>query len=270
VDGEYLFSLRLNEAGVDGGIVGVTEERQQIDLSIDSGKVASTAIGGPEFARGRGAYQRPVPAAQEPPASPQPAASQQPTASPQPSAPQQAPAGPEPAASQQPGGRRGQPPPAQQPGLQTQRQREERDAKILESLKFRVPMKAGEHLVQAYFVAKTSAPLEDLFDPYLRRDPYRAGNGEPGISSLMITPPAAASAVDNSPTRRKLFVCRPATAAEEAPCAKKILATLARRAYRRPITDADLDIPLARYRDGAKSGGFESGLEMALRSVLVS
>src|SRR5207237_3288592 len=85
VDGEYLFSLRLNEAGVDGGIVGVTEERQQIDLSIDSGKVASTAIGGPEFARGRGAYQRPVPAAQEPPASPQPAASQQPTASPQPS-----------------------------------------------------------------------------------------------------------------------------------------------------------------------------------------
>jgi cytochrome c5 len=244
VDGEYLFSLRLNEAGVDGGIVGVTEERQELDLSIDSAKVSSSTIGGPEFARGRGAYQRPpqpVPAAQ-PPAASQP-----------PSAPQQTP-----------------PQRGQQPPPQTQTQREQRDAKILESLKFRVPVKAGMHMVQAYFVAKTSAPLEDLFDPYLRRDPYRAGNGEAGISSLTITPLAAATAVDDSPTRRKLMVCRPASAAEEAPCAKRIVATLARSAYRRPITDADLEIPLARYRDGAKSAGFETGLEMALRSVLVS
>ena len=60
---------------------------------------------------------------------------------------------------------------------------EDRNKKILERLKFRVPVKAGSHLVQVYFVAKTSAYVEDLFDPSLRRDPYRAGNGEPRISS---------------------------------------------------------------------------------------
>ena len=216
VDGEYLFQLRLNEGGVAGGIVGITEEPQQLDLSIDNARVSTVTLGGPEFARTGGP----------------------------------------------------------QKGRPTQTEREERDRKILESLEFRATVKAGEHLVQAYFVQRTTAVLEDLFDPYLRRDPYRAGNGEPGISTLAITPPAASKAtVADSPTRRKLFVCYPAAATEQAPCAKKIISTLARRAYRRSVTDADLEIPLARYRDGASKGGagsFESGLELALRSILVS
>ena len=74
----------------------------------------------------------------------------------------------------------------------------------------------------------------------------------------------------DSPSRRRLLVCQPASAADELPCAKKIIATLARSAYRRPVTDEDLQIPLARYRDGAAKGGFESGLELAVRSILVS
>ena len=69
--------------------------------------------------------------------------------------------------------------------------REDRNKKILEMLKFSAPVKAGSHLVQAYFAAKTSAYLEDLFDQSLRRDPYRAGGGEPKISSLTITGPSA-------------------------------------------------------------------------------
>ena len=73
-----------------------------------------------------------------------------------------------------------------------------------------------------------------------------------------------------SPSRRRLLVCQPASAADEAPCARKIIATLARRAYRRPVSDDDLQIPLARYRDGATRGGFEPGLELAIRSILVS
>ncbi|PYQ94830.1 MAG: hypothetical protein DMF96_24550 [Acidobacteria bacterium] len=151
------------------------------------------------------------------------------------------------------------------------------------------------HLVQVYFQQKTSAFLEDLFDPYLRRDPYRAGNGEPGISSVTMTGPNAsdAAAMNDSPSRRRLLVCQPAASADTAACAQKIIATLARRAYRRPVTDADLQIPLARYREGAskaapnaaaalgwKAGapnaalgwkaGFESGLELGVRSILVS
>ena len=212
VDGEYLFELRLNESGADGGIMGITAEPQTLDVSIDRARVWTATVGGPDAVKDRG---------------------------------------------------------------------EERTKKILDALRFRVPVKAGAHLVQIYFAQKTSAFLEDLFDPYLRRDPYRAGNGEPGISSVTITGPpaaaagaAAANAADrvrttDSPSRRRLFVCKPASAADEAACARNIVATLARRAYRRPVTTDDLRIPLERYRDGAQAG-FESGIELAVRSVLVS
>ncbi len=203
VDGEYLFQLRLNEGGAGGGVMGLTAEPHQLDVSLDHAKVWTSIVGGPDIAKA----------------------------------------------------------PAQ-----------ERTEKILEALQFRLPVKAGSHQVQVYFVQKTTAFLEDLFDPYLRRDPYRAGNGEPGISSITITSPTASEAapMNDSPGRRRLLVCRPASPADEAPCAEKIIATLARRAYRRPVTGEDLQVPLARYRDGAGKGGFESGLELAVRSILVS
>jgi mono/diheme cytochrome c family protein len=207
VDGEYLFQLRLNESGAGGGIMGLTAEPHQLDVSLDRARVWTSTVGGPEVAKDRG---------------------------------------------------------------------EDRTEKILQALQFRLPVKAGSHLIEVYFVQKTSAFLEDLFDPDLRRDPYRAGNGEPGISSLTMTNPATAdtAAMKDSPSRRRLLVCQPAalsnSGTDELSCAKKIIATLARRAYRRPVTDEDLQIPLARYRDGAKTGGFESGLELAVRSILVS
>jgi mono/diheme cytochrome c family protein len=217
VDGEYEFQLRLKEGGADGGFMGVTEEPQQLDLSLDHAKVWSSTVGGPAIGKVRG---------------------------------------------------------------------DQRDQKVLEALHFRLPLKAGSHLVQAYFVQRTTAFVEDLFDPYLRRDPYRDGNGEPAISSLTITVPSspghpnahgsgvagtdANAATNDSPTRRRLLVCRPASPEAEAPCARRIIATLARHAYRRPVTDADLQVPLAEYRDGASRGGFDPGLEMAIRSILVS
>ena len=150
---------------------------------------------------------------------------------------------------------------------------DELNKQILESLQFRVPVTAGSHLVQVYFAAKTSAYVEDLFDPYLRRAPYRAGNGEPAISSVTITGPRPDTAsVSESPSRHRLFVCTPASVVGEdaASCAETIISTLARRAYRRPVTDTDLEIPLGLYRDGASRGGFESGIELAVRGILVS
>jgi mono/diheme cytochrome c family protein len=205
-DGEYLFQLRLNEGGADGGIQGITAEPHQLDVGLDGARLWTYTVGGPEIVKLRG---------------------------------------------------------------------DERTKKIHDALQFRAPVKAGPHLVQVYFVQKTSAYLEDLFDPYLRRDPYRAGNGEPGLSSLTITGPALtdkSAAAKDTPSRRHLFVCQPASPADEA-CAKKIVATFARRAYRRPVTDEDLRVPLARYREGAAHGGanrFDAGLELALRSILVS
>jgi len=154
---------------------------------------------------------------------------------------------------------------------------DERIARILESMRFRAPVKAGSHLVQVYFAAKSSAYVEDLFDPYLRRAPYRAANGEPVVSTVTITGPqpdtdAATHGSVDSPSRRRLLICTPpsATVEEAEICAKTILSTLARRAYRRPVTDANLEVPLDLYREGAKTGGFESGIELAVRGILVS
>jgi mono/diheme cytochrome c family protein len=143
----------------------------------------------------------------------------------------------------------------------------------LPNLNFKTPIRAGTHLVEVYFVNKTTALLEDLFDPSVRRDPYREGNGEPGVSSVtLIAPRANPSAVaSDSPSRRQLLVCQPDRAeGTEAMCAEKIIARLARRAYRRPVIDADLEVPMSFYRDGARKGGFESGIELALRSILVA
>jgi mono/diheme cytochrome c family protein len=159
--------------------------------------------------------------------------------------------------------------------------REDRTKKILELLKFRLPVTSGSHLVQVYFASKTTAFVEDLFDPSLRREPYRDGSGNPKISSVTITgPQPATAAVGDTPSRRRILTCSPrlrtsgasARQADEeaAACARKIITTLARRAYRRPVTEDDLQAPLTAYRTGAASGGFEPGIEMALRSILMS
>ncbi|HVH56230.1 MAG TPA: DUF1592 domain-containing protein [Vicinamibacterales bacterium] len=152
----------------------------------------------------------------------------------------------------------------------------------LPSLRFMSRLRAGTHLVEVYFVNKTTAYLEDLFDPSQRRDPYREGNGEPAVSAVTVIAPRSvtgsgapgadrSAGADDSPSRRKLLVCEPAgSRSAEAPCAGKIISRLARRAYRRPVTDDDLELPLSLYREGARKGGFESGIELAVRSILVS
>ena len=147
--------------------------------------------------------------------------------------------------------------------------REDRNKKILELLKFRVPVKAGSHLVQAYFAAKTTAFVEDLFDPSMRREPYRDGSGEPRISSVTITGPQPATAtIGDTPSRRRILTCAPSSAKDES-CARKIVSTLARRAYRRPVTEDDLQAPMMAYRGGT-ANGFEASIEMAIRSILMS
>ncbi len=148
---------------------------------------------------------------------------------------------------------------------------DDRDKKVIESLRFTAPVKAGLHLVQVYFIAKTSAYIEDLFDRSLHREPYRKGNGQPNLSTLIITGPQQGTAVPSeSASRRRVLMCTPTSANDEPVCARKIISTLARRAYRRPVNADDLQVLMASYADGAKRGGFESGLEMALRSILVS
>ena len=100
-------------------------------------------------------------------------------------------------------------------------------------------------------------------------DVNEGGNG-PNFTELTIAGPYDISGSGNSPSREKIFVCNPASAAEELPCARRIISTLGRRAYRRPFTDSDLKPLLAFYTSGRKEKDFSNGIGMALRAMLVS
>jgi hypothetical protein len=138
-------------------------------------------------------------------------------------------------------------------------------------LNVRVPVKAGRHELGVAFLKKTSALLETERRPYLAHfNLDRHPRIQPALYSISIIGPYDAKGAGDTPSRRRIFVCRPAKAAEEEICAKRILSVLARRAYRRPVTDADLEVPLKFYNDARTEGGFETGIEMALRALLVS
>jgi len=149
--------------------------------------------------------------------------------------------------------------------------RVKREQAMLDKMKTVVHVKGGEHLVQAYFAAKTAAVPEDLFDPSVRREPYRPFGGVPKLQYLRITGPltGTASVTTETESRRRVLICSGSSPSDEA-CAKRILSTLARRAFRHPVTDADLEAPMRRFRAGAKQGDFESGIEMGLRNILLS
>jgi mono/diheme cytochrome c family protein len=143
-------------------------------------------------------------------------------------------------------------------------------SKVDKDLVVRIPVKAGPHEIAASFLKKSSALLETERQPYqahynLDRHPRI----QPALYSVTVVGPYEAQGPGDTPTRRRIFVCHPAKASEEEACAKRILSGLARRAYRRPVIDADLEAPLRFYKEG-RAGGFEAGIEMALRALLVS
>jgi hypothetical protein len=90
------------------------------------------------------------------------------------------------------------------------------------------------------------------------------------VTSVVIAGPYNIQGPGDTPSRRRLFVCRPATGEDEEPCARQILSTLSRRAFRRPVTDADLKPLLAFYQSGRREGDFDGGIEKALRAMLAS
>src|SRR5262249_33500880 len=94
----------------------------------------------------------------------------------------------------------------------------------------------------------------------------------PAISQFSVTGPYGAKGAEDTPSRRRLFVCRPAGQDKEQQdkCAREILSTLIRRAYRRPISKSEVDEPMAFYREGRAEGDFEAGIERALSAVLIN
>ncbi len=142
----------------------------------------------------------------------------------------------------------------------------------------RVPVRAGPRTVQVTFHQKTSAYAETLRQPFLR--PYTSITGgdtryQPYVGSVTVAGPFEASGArpaESTPSRDRIFVCRPPSrdTADEAACAREIFSTLARRAYRRPVTGRDLAVLLEFYEQGRAEGGFEAGIELGLRRLLAS
>jgi hypothetical protein len=132
-------------------------------------------------------------------------------------------------------------------------------------LEFRVPVSAGPHIVGATFVRRTHA-----LDESTVRVQRRSRGTLPAIELVTISGPFAPTGSGTTPSRDRIFLCTPEVAADEAPCARRILATLAGRAYRRPVTDADIEPLMAFYEDGRNEGGFDAGVQRALERLLVS
>lgn len=137
-----------------------------------------------------------------------------------------------------------------------------------EPLVVRFAAKAGQRLVAVTFLNKDAVP-EGVFQPPLTQfQMVQFKGGNPSIDNVVISGPYNVTGVADTPSRQKIFVCHPARMADSEPCARKILSTLARHAYRRPVTDKDIQTLLRVYEVGRSEGDFEAGIEAALERVL--
>jgi len=257
VDGEYAIKVRLardlNEQ------MPVYPDAQQLEVSVDGRRVQVFTLPGAARPAGRGAGRGAAPAADS--------QAGRGGAEAAPATPAAAPA----AQTRRPGPSAGQAPEGQrlQGNARDERNRADQNWDV------RVTVTAGTHDVVATFLNQTVALDETPRLPFLR--PFPAGNNVPetrlgsSLRSVEISGPYGTAAPGDSASRRRIFVCRPgASEGDAARCSNTILRTLVRRAYRRPVTDADVQPLLALYREGREQGGFEGGIERAVRRLLVS
>ena len=138
----------------------------------------------------------------------------------------------------------------------------------------RVQARAGQRAVGAAFLRRPPVYGGYRLQPFQRTTLIATDHlGLPHVESMTVSGPFNAAPATETPSRARVFVCRPARGAhvdEERACATRIVRTLARRAYRRDVTDADLAGPLSFYEQGRTEAGFERGIELALRAILVS
>jgi mono/diheme cytochrome c family protein len=145
-------------------------------------------------------------------------------------------------------------------------------ADLDKKLTARLPVKAGTHKIWATTVLKSHAPRDDLIKPFIRTTVDGLDiMGDPSVDRITIEGPFAPTSPGDTASRRKILSCRPAAAAQEQACARQILTTLARQAYRKPVDKATTDVLMDFYARGRKTGGnFERGIESALQFILAS
>ena len=145
-----------------------------------------------------------------------------------------------------------------------------------------VPVTAGPHEITVTFPKKSHAQREtrdgqfragappQLRKPFVKSNvSYGTVSGLPLVHRVFVEGPFGVTGPGDTPSRRRIFVCYPSEPADEAPCAEEIISTLARRAYRRPPTAEEIQELLRLYETNRQTAGFESGIQMALRALLV-
>lgn len=139
-------------------------------------------------------------------------------------------------------------------------------------LTVRIPVKAGSHSIAAAVLLRSHAEADALIKPFMRTTIDGLDiTGDPSVDRITVEGPFAATGVSNTPSRNKIYVCKPANAQDELPCARKVISTLLRHAWRRPLTDSDLETPLSFYqRQRNEKGTFDAGIESALQFILAS
>jgi len=138
-----------------------------------------------------------------------------------------------------------------------------------------VLVRAGQHKVAAAFIKRTDGPYEDLIKPHEWSN-AGGGSGGGGITTLpqlhdvVIRGPYKTTGISMTPSRQKIFSCRPTSSATEKTCARQIITRMGGEAYRRPLTAAEIDRILPFYEGEAAKNGFEAGVRASLEAILAS
>ena len=135
------------------------------------------------------------------------------------------------------------------------------------ALNVRFPARAGNRLVTVAFMKETTVPEEPLYPAHTLYDYAQYKGGEPAVRTVAIGGPYNAKGSTTTASHDRIFVCKPASI-NDTDCARRILSTLAHRAYRRPVTDQDMDDLMVFFKQGQQEGDFETGIGMAIERVL--
>ncbi|MBI3491340.1 MAG: DUF1592 domain-containing protein [Acidobacteria bacterium] len=140
----------------------------------------------------------------------------------------------------------------------------------------RIHVNAGPHRVAAAFIQTFDGVIDDLVAPidYTLADTEYGDNAGitalPHVRDFSMTGPFNVTGVSDTPSRRKVFICRPLSADEELPCVRKIVSQLASEAYRRPPSGEDVESLMTFYADGRKGHDFEAGVRAVVQAILAS
>ena len=133
---------------------------------------------------------------------------------------------------------------------------------------FRLPIQAGPHTIGAAVVDRLrGAGVDDQYSDFRVNSAFGVGGG---VNSIIINGPFSMVGTGDTPSRKRIFVCHPAAAAEEPGCARQIIGTVARRAFRRPVAESEMTTLLKFYQQGRKDSDFETAIQEALARVLVA